>query len=187
MINYNSKFQDLVLQYPNLWFNRRDKARTPLIRYGDVANQNFYVETGVVRAFYYSHKKAKEITIDFFTAGDAILPYKGFAKNQVVLLYYEVIADASIWVINGNDWKKIEKKEARLNELIDKENHKLIRRLVEFSIIRDEFTAKERYAFFLQKRNYASIIKDEHIASFLRMDKSTLSRNKLEQEQMQNE
>ena len=125
-------------------------------------------------------EKPKRVTIGFFATGDTILYYKGYAKPIASSLHFEVTNDAVLWFANAENWKIIEEQEPKLHELVDKEKDLSFRKLIEFSIIRDIYNAKERYNIFMQTRPYANELPDNVIATFLRMDATTISNIKKE-------
>jgi len=175
MLDYNNNFKDLITKYPDLWKNKQLKIGKTLLEAGEFANKNFYVESGIIRSYYQSEKKDKEIIIGFFSEDDSITFHRSFIEPIMLYLDFEVIEDASVWIINDEDWNKIEAQEPKLHELMHKEHDKVIRRLVEYSIIRNESDALERYNIFMRSRPYASRLKIEHIAMYIGVLPSTLS------------
>jgi len=175
MLNYNNDFKDIITQYPDLWKTKQFKEGRTLLEEGNVANKNFYVESGIIMAYYYSEKRDKEIITGFFSAGDSIIFHRSFTEPMIMSLTFEVIEGASVCVIDAQNWNKIEEQEPKLHEVLHKEYDKVIRRLAEYSIIRNERKAIERYNLFMRSRPYAHRIKVEHIASYLGIHKSSLS------------
>ena len=173
-INYNSNFQDLIKKYPDFWRKKQLKEGKFILEAGDVANKNFFVESGILRAYHYDTEKDKEIITGFFSADDTIIFYRSFAESITMYLNFEVIEDATIWEIDAYRWDKIEASEPKLHELLHKEYDIVIRRLVEYTMTRNKYDAIERYNLFMRSRSYANRIKIEYIAAYLGITPNTL-------------
>ena len=182
-INYNSDFKDLITKYPKFWKKKILKEGNSLIEIGDVSKQNIYVETGVIRAYYKHTKvvngkeKTKEIIIGFFAGSDTILHYRSFVEPITMVFNFDVASntDAVVWLIDAENWNFIEANEPKLHELMHKEYDKVIRKLLEYSLIRSIAEAPERYEIFMKSRPYADKLLTKHIALYIDVSPDTLS------------
>ena len=177
-INYNSNFKDLIDKYPELWHQQDVSEGHTLISLGSIPTQNIFLETAVVMA-YYEHivnGKTKKVVLGFFAPGEPLLSYNSFLpKIPRKLLRCDVVVSGTIRIIEDEDWNKIEKKEPKLLELLYKEKDKLVRKFVDFCIIKSTKCALERYEIFMQ-RPYAQHLKICYIASFIDILPNSLSR-----------
>ena len=182
MLDYNNDFSDIVVKYPDYCEMLMLKKGHSLFEIGEIANANYYIESGIVRGytFVFDNDNKEEITLGFFADGEALIPYRSFSKTSSILLNLEVIEDAVIYKISSDNWKKIEEQEPKLHELMYNETNKIIRGLLLHSIINASYDAKNRYKLFLANKEYAPRIKDEYAASYIRVTSSSLSRIKAE-------
>jgi len=146
-----------------------------LLSEGQVTKHIFYVQSGMLRQFYY--KGGRDITEHFTTKGFLTFCIVSLFKQEPTQLMIEALEDSSIYSI---EYRKLEVLSIAYPLLA-----KLLRGFLEISLIISQEkadswrfeTAKERYERFI--REYPEAAKRasvNHIASYLLMTPESLSR-----------
>lgn len=178
LTEYLQKEAGLSAETATLLENLFDSKEYPkghiFLKEGSYSKNLFYIEKGIVRAYYW--KDDKDITQDFFTETSIIASIESIFLNQPFPYYYETLEKASIRTV---DFSKV--------EMLMEENVKLQRfalyittSVIKKLALRLQFlqfqTAQERYKLLLEKHPdillRASL---GHIASYLGVTQSTLS------------
>ncbi|HAS39142.1 MAG TPA: Crp/Fnr family transcriptional regulator [Microscillaceae bacterium] len=148
-----------------------------LLKEGSKADRLFFVDKGLIRAFYL--KDGKEVTDWFGTAGTFITSIQGYYGNQHSTQYLEALENSSIYTIR----KTVVEQACQRDPLLEQSYREVITqhlmRLQERITALQFYTAKERYDLLLKKNPYVvQRAPRTHIASYLGISLETLSRLK---------
>ncbi|TNE81790.1 MAG: Crp/Fnr family transcriptional regulator [Bacteroidetes bacterium] len=155
---------------------RKNFAKHELLHQeGKVCKQLFYVESGLVRAFYY--RDGEEITAHFAPEHTMLTAIDSVIQNKASRYSLEVLEDSSILSISYPDLKEI---------LLQKPQYEKVLRMYLERIYIDLAERIEDVLFHTAKERYAKLMKDrpsllqrvqlKHIASYLGITQETLSR-----------
>jgi len=180
MFNYNidAEVKQLIDKHPELWIKQNHKKGDLLNKIGRFATRNYYLETGIIKASIDNEDIGKEVIIGFISDAESILVYKSEKLNMPFLLNLEVINDAVIYSIGGEDWNELIEKNRIFNELFQQYTIRMVSKFIEQARINSYPRAKTRYEKSLENYPCLAKIKDEYVASFLGLDVRTISRVK---------
>tara|TARA_R110002074_G_scaffold21547_1_gene66802 strand:+ start:334 stop:909 length:576 start_codon:yes stop_codon:yes gene_type:complete len=146
------------------------------VKEGNYAQQIGFLKKGVVRAFFLN-EEGKEYSKQFFVAPSIIGAYTSLLTKQPTKIAQQALTDCEILVVN---FKKLEKRYDKYHDL-----ERLGRKIAEFYFLEKEqkeiemalLDADKRY-LIMRKRfpNIESIIPQYHIASYLGISPTQLSR-----------
>ena len=154
-----------VLEFP---------ARYKLIKSGTVANKIYLIEKGACRSYYL--KDDKEITTWFTFEFDFTTSFYSFISNEPSNETIELLEDSIVHALRFEDLNELTSKHPAINHLY--------RKVLEQNFVRQEKLLMERFATATEKyqnlvSKYPEILQRVslgHIASFLGITQSTLSR-----------
>jgi CRP-like cAMP-binding protein len=146
-----------------------------LIKENTTANYLYFIESGMVRSFYFSNHK--EITISFSLAGEFITSMSSFIKQEPGYENIEALEDSDLFQIHYKDLQDLFENNKDLEHIYRLLLEQYYVKLEEQLIFSRFKKAKERYLVLL-KENPLIIQKASvsHIASYLDMSLETLSR-----------
>ncbi len=162
--DFNSKIQ----------FKSFQKGRL-LYRPGSRCNHLYFVQKGLVRASYF--KKGKDVSCHFTKEGQVCTAIDAFFQRTPTQYQLEFLEDSDLVEISYSDLHELFERYPKFNnygrELMIQEYGILVERLNHLQF----YTAKERYAFFMEEhRDLFQRVSLGHIASYLGISQETLSR-----------
>jgi CRP-like cAMP-binding protein len=146
-----------------------------LIEAGNVSDSLYYVESGLVRQYYF--KNGRDATEHFAQEGTVFINIESYFLGQPTVLLAEALEQSVIYGIPQNSMRRLMKESTELCSLYQRILEGLI---IDLSRHLDEYrfeTAAERYQHFM--KTSSEIIRRAplvHIASYLLMTPETLSR-----------
>jgi CRP-like cAMP-binding protein len=143
---------------------------------GKAARQIGFLRKGIIRSFYKSHE-SQEINKHFFTANSIIGDYSSLITRRPGKLNLQALSDSILLVANFYDIQKLydrfpdlERQGRRLTELFFVQKEEREAELIMLD-------AEKLYRLFrLQFPNLEKMVSQEHIASYLGISPSQLSR-----------
>ena len=178
MFNIDGEIKKMIAKYPDLWEKKRYKPNTILFSKDEIVNQNFYIESGILKAYVVNKDLEKEIIVVLFYDGNAILPYGNYPKNMPITFYLETVEDSIIYSINSSNWEKIREKEPVLNKLVYHNIARVLEIVIQQAEINAYPNAETRYKKLVELYPCLLRLKDEDVASLLGNAKRTLTRVK---------
>jgi CRP-like cAMP-binding protein len=179
MLDINNEMKKLMIKYPDLWKKHSHKRNTLLLTAGEIATKNFYVESGILKAYVYNEDLDKNVVVYFFANGEFILPYKKSCSEIIpTMVYIETIENSIIHSINSNDWENLKEKEPILDELIYYDFVRLLKKFIIMAQINAYPDAQTRYDKACEFYPALCRISNVEVASFFGNDRSTINREK---------
>ena len=179
MFNIDEEIKNLIEKYPDLWEKKQYKPNTILFSKGEIVNQNFYIESGILKAYTYNEDLDKNVVVHFFANGEFILPYKKVCSETIpTMVYIETIENSIIHSINSNDWENLKEKEPILDELIYYDFVRLLKKFIIMAQINAYPDAQTRYDKACEFYPALCRISNVEVASFFGNDRSTINRGK---------
>ena len=179
MFNIDGEIKKMIAKYPDLWEKKRYKPNTILFSKGEIVNQNFYIELGILKAYVVNKDLQKNVLVVLFSDGNSILPYSNYPENMPITFYLKTVEDSIIYSISGDDWEKIREKEPISNELV---YYNVARILEKFIIQQAEINAypnaETRYKKAVEIYPNLCRINNAEVALFFGNDRSTINRGK---------
>ena len=172
------EIRELVESHSDLWSKKAYKKGDLLSKAGRVATHNYYIESGIIKAFAVNEDILKEVIIGFPSAGEFVLACSSIDMQARMQLNLEVIEDAVIYSINADNWNELRKLKKVTNEIIMQCLVQTSEKFIRQSVINSYPRAKTRYQKSLENYPCISRIKDEDVASFLGFDVRTIRRIK---------
>ena len=168
-----------ITRYKDNWGTRILESGKMLLTAGDIATNIFYVESGLLRVFFYNPKTRKESTFAFLSANNIFFPIRSFfAENKPAKVNVEVIEKSIIHSTNFNFWKEMEKQDQELEKFRVALMGAVFDQMLERTSNIGCLTATEHYRILLNQYDYIGDIKNEHVASYLGIDETHLSKIK---------
>jgi CRP-like cAMP-binding protein len=155
-------------------------AKTLLLREDEVSDCAYYIEKGIVRAWY--NNDGKDVTFQFFMENTMFSSLESFRKGQPSMVSVETIEPCILWKINKSDADTVLAEIYDDPELRAQFINSLFERIFDymkhfFSFIKD--TPKQRYISLTQERpEIIKRIPQHYIASYLGITTVHLSRIK---------
>ena len=151
-------------------------ARTVLLREGEPASRLYLLESGCVRAWV--DKQGRELTCQFFTAGQRFSSLESFAADTPSLFTFEAIEASELHWLEKDDMRQLLAQPGFQAELVDFLRGRQWHYLHEFlSFIKHSPT--ERYQRLLRERpELIQRIPATYLASYLGITPESLSRLK---------
>ena len=155
-------------------------AKTVLLNEGDVSNNAFYLEKGIVRAWY--NNDGKDVTFQFFLENTMFSSLESFKKGLPSMVSFETVEPCILYKIKKPDVEAFLEEAYETPELRNLLMDALVERIFDymkhfFSFIKD--TPQQRYIHLAQQK--PEIIKrvpQHYIASYLGITTVHLSRIK---------
>ncbi|MPT30888.1 MAG: Crp/Fnr family transcriptional regulator [Chryseobacterium sp.] len=155
-------------------------TKTSLLHEGEVSSFAYFIEKGIVRAYY--NNDGKDLTFQFFNEKSIFSSIESFRKNIPSLVGFETIEPCILWRIHKNDAEKILQKAFEDSEMrtvfLDKIFERTLSYMKHFlSFIKD--SPQQRYINL--SKEHPEIIKrvpQHYIASYLGITTVHLSRIK---------
>ena len=155
-------------------------TKTSLLHEGEVSSFAYFIEKGIVRAYY--NNDGKDLTFQFFSEKSIFSSIESFRKNIPSLVGFETIEPCILWRIHKNDVEKIFQKAFENEEMRTVFLDKIFERTFSymkhfFSFIKD--SPQQRYINL--SKEHPQIIKrvpQHYIASYLGITTVHLSRIK---------
>lgn len=152
------------------------KAKELFLEQGTVCNVLGFINSGLLRSFYFDND-ANEITTHFFQANSVVISVNSFLDQIVSKESIVFLEDSELYVITYQKlhalYQKVPKWQLICKDFAEITNRSLLARLAQFQTL----SATERYHAFCNQNPY--IVKKvalRHIASYLGIDIATLSR-----------
>ncbi|MFD2203955.1 Crp/Fnr family transcriptional regulator [Shivajiella indica] len=148
---------------------------TFLVKEGNIANYIYFIESGMLRSYYFVNNK--EVTISFSFPGDFVTAMSSFIKQRVGYENLETLEDCELYQIHYKDLQQLLNSDKYLEHIYRLVLEQYYIKLEEQFIFSKFRTAKERYLNLL--RDNPLIIQKAtvgQIASYLDMSLETLSR-----------
>lgn len=155
-------------------------AKTLLLKENEVSDSAYYIEKGVVRAWY--NNDGKDVTFQFFTENTMFSSLESFRKGLPSMVSFETIEPCILWKINKSDAEAVLAEVYEDPELRNQFLDSLFERIFDymkhfFSFIKD--TPKQRYISLSKERpEIIRRIPQHYIASYLGITTVHLSRIK---------
>ena len=178
MNNIDNEIKKLINEYPDLWEKNNYKKGKLLSKIGKTGTHNYYIESGILKAFVYNEDTAKEVIIGFVSAEEFIIAASSEYLNIPLLLNLEVVNTAAIYSINNDNWNKLIETNKVSNELLMQYSLQILVKFIEQAKINSYPRARTRYEKSLENYPCLRQVKDEYVASFLGIDVRTINRIK---------
>ncbi|KPE50506.1 Crp/Fnr family transcriptional regulator [Chryseobacterium indologenes] len=155
-------------------------AKTLLLREGEKSEHAYYIEKGVVRAWY--NNDGKDVTFQFFMENTMFSSLESFIKGLPGMVSFETIEPCILWRISKSDADAVLEEVYEDRELRSMFMDSLFERVFDymkhfFSFIKD--TPKQRYLNLARERpEIIRRIPQHYIASYLGITTVHLSRIK---------
>jgi CRP-like cAMP-binding protein len=147
-----------------------------LYRQGEICQHIFYIEKGIVRAFYYT-ESGKEITQWFFAENGFLTAVDSFYNHKPTRTNCELLEDSVIYSLKYTDMETMLNENHEMAKLAFHAVYELAKKMSEYIIGLKFQSAEDRYKALMNE--YPQIFqraKLGHIASFLGITQETLSR-----------
>ena len=147
-----------------------------LLLEGSIARHYWFVQEGILRS-YAVDGTGKDLTLDFFTAGDVAIDWSSFLQQQPTREYIQALTDVVCWELDYPTFQKLFHqfeafRQAGRNRLVAS-YFALKRRHLSTSV--DQ--AKDRYLNLVDQRpEVVQNVPLKHIASYLGITDTSLSR-----------
>ena len=174
MFDVNAEIKKILDAYPDLWKKKSLKKDTIFHSAGGFANENYYLETGMMKIFVVNNDISEESIVAFVKDGTALLPYKGNHTQTPKMFNIQTITDAVMHSISKDNWEIIRKEKQILDEIIHYDSIRVSNIMGELALIKSISDAKKRYEKALQKHPFLNQIKYEDVASYLGITTRTL-------------
>ena len=178
MIKIDLEMKNMLVKYPELWTKKILKRNIVFHNAGEIATENYYVETGTIKAFVYNADNFEEVIIDFFEANTAILPYRGFPVKSLTMFNLQTIANTIVHTISADNWEKLRKKEPMLDVIIGKDSLRTSSKSVKKSLIYSYPDAQTCYEKALEFYPCLNNLSDTLVGQFIGYDRTTINRVK---------
>nr|WP_314561390.1 cyclic nucleotide-binding domain-containing protein [uncultured Capnocytophaga sp.] len=158
----------------NLFVRQEVKKYDLLLKAKSHSQKLFYVEEGLLRAYY--TKKKKDITHNFFMEKMFYLPVENIYYGQPSPFFLETLEESTVWVATFPEVERVVNEHQELERLMRLLLVSAIKSLTERLYTLKFQTAQERYDLLL--KNYPQILLRAplgHIASLLGITQQTLS------------
>ena len=175
--NIHEEIVKLIEKYPDLWEKNIYKKGKLLVKIGRKVTSNYYIESGILKAFCNNEEAMKEVIIGFVTEKEFVMTH-GIDSNITSPLSVEVISDAVIYSISTEEWNELRKLEKITDEMSLQFVRKMSMKFIEQAKINAYSRAKTRYEKSLENYPCLRQVKNEYAASFLGLDPRTISRIK---------
>jgi len=155
-------------------------AKTLLLQEGEISEHAYYIEKGVVRAWY--NNDGKDVTFQFFMENTMFSSLESFRKGLPSMVSFETIEPCILWKISKSDAEAVLEEVYEDKELRNMFMDSLFERVFDymkhfFSFIKD--TPKQRYISLAKERpEIIRRIPQHYIASYLGITTVHLSRIK---------
>lgn len=155
-------------------------AKTLLLQEGEISEHAYYIEKGVVRAWY--NNDGKDVTFQFFMENTMFSSLESFRKGLPGMVSFETIEPCILWEISKADADTVLEEVYEDRELRNMFMDSLFERVFDymkhfFSFIKD--TPKQRYLNLARERpEIIRRIPQHYIASYLGITTVHLSRIK---------
>lgn len=155
-------------------------AKTLLLKEDEVSDSAYYIEKGVVRAWY--NNDGKDVTFQFFMENTMFSSLESFRKGLPSMVSFETIEPCTLWKIRKADADAVLAEVYEDPELRTQFMDSLFERIFDymkhfFSFIKD--TPKQRYLSLTRERpEIIRRIPQHYIASYLGITTVHLSRIK---------
>lgn len=155
-------------------------AKTLLLQEGKISEHAYYIEKGVVRAWY--NNDGKDVTFQFFMENTMFSSLESFRKGLPSMVSFETIEPCILWKISKSDADAVLEEVYEEKELRNMFMDSLFERVFDymkhfFSFIKD--TPKQRYISLSKERpEIIRRIPQHYIASYLGITTVHLSRIK---------
>ncbi|MDR6921409.1 MULTISPECIES: Crp/Fnr family transcriptional regulator [Chryseobacterium] len=155
-------------------------AKTLLLQEGEISEYAYYIEKGVVRAWY--NNDGKDVTFQFFMENTMFSSLESFRKGLPSMVSFETIEPCILWKISKSDAEAVLEEVYEDKELRNMFMDSLFERVFDymkhfFSFIKD--TPKQRYISLAKERpEIIRRIPQHYIASYLGITTVHLSRIK---------
>ena len=155
----------------------RDLPKNYLLqKEGDICNQTFYVEKGLVR-WYYINKDGKDITDSFGLENSFVTAFDSFFQRRPSSYFIETLEDSVITSITYNDLEETFEKFPEVQKLSRLILIQILEQVLDKNVALQFHNAQERYEFITEKHpDLLQRVSLGHIASFLGITQETLSR-----------
>lgn len=161
------------------WKIYRFKKGEYFNEYGNICKNLGFVISGVFRTYYIDDNLLKDNNLFLYSKNDFVTAYRSLITQTPCIYYTQSLTESTILYIHINDLRKlfdISKGWERIGRMIAEESfNKLLYRTENLLLLK----AEDRYTEFLEK--YPTLpeqIPQYHIASFLGLENSSLSRIK---------
>lgn len=162
-------------------FQRMDvPAKTVLLQEGEISGYAYYIEKGIVRAWY--NNDGKDVTFQFFMENTMFSSLESFKKGLPSMVSFETIEPCVLWRISKADADGVLEEVYEDKELRNRFMDSLFERVFDymkhfFSFIKD--TPKQRYLNLAKDRpEIIRRVPQHYIASYLGITTVHLSRIK---------
>jgi CRP-like cAMP-binding protein len=98
--NTNLQIKKIIKKYPDLYATRKQKKEKILLEEGDVANNVYFILSGIIKISIYNPDKLKYTTIFFLSENELLFPFKSFLKNKPARVFIEIIKDVEMYVVS---------------------------------------------------------------------------------------
>ena len=177
MRNYTTKLEQLIKKYPEKWEKKMYDKNAFLVEVGNPRTHNYYIESGIIKAYVFNEEINDETIINFFSEGDFIMSY-AIVPNEIknAVLNLEVVKDAVIRRITIKDWFDIRNKEPIIvTKILQECLDMVINRLIFNGKINALPRAESRYRKMLEVFPFLIALKDNDVAKIMGVDPRTIT------------
>jgi len=153
-----------------------------LIRENDIIKQYYFVINGCVRS--YSLINGEEVTIDFFTENQAVLPAI-IGENSPSAHYLVCVENCTLSIVDDKMEQAVFKRFPRLKQICHKSTEQMLIENQNEQLRFKSSNPEQRYQYFLSQRaELLNRVPQHQIASYLAIKPESLSRlrKRLEQQ-----
>lgn len=156
--------------------HREFKAKSPIIRAGEVARHIYFIDSGILRTYHIN--EGKEISTYFACDQQFISTFSSFITQSPSFEYLEAIEDSSVFRISYESLNTLYKKNSKfekIGRILAEKNYLCV---LERTLSMQTKTAKEKYQDFMNTydKKILTRVPQHMIASFLGVAPESLSR-----------
>ena len=170
--------EEIIKKYSDWWDKKTYNKNEILHNAGSIANNLFYIESGIIKVFIANEKNNKENTIAFFYDNEVIVPYKSFYENTPSITGIQTLTKSILYSIDKENWIKIKKQEPELNEFLLQETINILYKIIYAQSDKSYYGKSECYNLLLERQPYLKNISDEEIGLFIGSDRSYINKIK---------
>lgn len=162
-------------RYEHIFKRQEVKAKTILLKEGEVSTKAFYIEKGCVRMWF--NNNGKDITFQFFFEGQGVSSIESFMTKQPSLFTIETIEPCTIQTVSRKDFQMVIDNSAIIKAQIEASVFERLILYQKLFLSRIKDNPKKRYDDLLKNRpEILKRIPQHLIASYLGITSVSLSR-----------
>jgi len=173
-LDIDAEIKKLIDKHSKLWKLSPYKRNEILHRAGKPAPENYFIKSGIVKAYIYN-ESMDEVIVGFFAEGESVLPYKGKDFNLPTIVNLQVIEDAEIYAISNNHYDKLIEEEPIFKQLLHQDFYRMAGKLIKLLLVYSYTDAQTRYNEAVKIYPFLRRLRDEEVVSHLGFSKRTVT------------